>query len=114
MVRDDACAAAIPGADWDLTLDEWKAALAALQDYSSKTWAEIFAMPAPGSPRNHQQDAESLNSAARALYERTAETPFRIRLGGTRRLWGHRAGGVFYPLFYDRDHKASPTAKRHT
>jgi len=33
---------------------------------------------------------------------------FRFRLGNKRRLWGILDGDVFYPLWWDADHKVYP------
>jgi hypothetical protein len=108
------CLADIPGSDWQLSLDEWKDMLRVLQGFTTDTWGQILTMQASGSPRNHYQDLNSLHPELAGMVEGVAEVAFRIRLDGTRRVWGFCHGVTFYPMLYDRDHKGYATKMKHT
>jgi len=114
MVADPLSAQAVPGADWLLDLSEWKHILQVLQDFTEHTWAQIAAMEASGSPRNHAQDTATLNPAMRDLYRGISDQAYRLRLSGAGRLWGHRVGDVFYPMVFDRGHQVYEVHKHHT
>ena len=114
IVADTDSALAISGADWALGLDEWKHILQVLQDFSQLTWAQIAAMEASGSPRNHAQDVATLHPAIHRLYQGISEQAYRLRLTGAGRLWGHRVGDIFYPMVYDRGHQVYQVTKHHT
>lgn len=37
-----------------------------------------------------------------------------LRLSGLERVWGHRDGHVFYPIWWDPLHEVCPSPKKHT
>jgi hypothetical protein len=37
-----------------------------------------------------------------------------LRVSGERRIWGHRVGHVFYPVWWDPEHAVCPSEKKHT
>jgi len=116
----------------DLTSHEWSASptdgatlleiLNFLQGMERLTWREIRDQITGGNtrrgPKHKTIPVESLIPAAQA---RLAELElddhtelFRFRLGNMKRLWGVFVGGhhVFYPVWWDPDHKICPSRDR--
>lgn len=93
-----------------------------LCDVSASTWDEIRAQQTGGRNRHKKHHSQSFDSVVPAAQQRIAdrrldetfEEFFRFRLSGEQRLWGFQVGGVFYVLWWDRNHEVTPTALRHT
>jgi hypothetical protein len=108
---DRKCADTIPGADWSLSFNEWKALLARLQECSEKTWAEVLREMATGSGRNHFQDTDTVAPAVAGQIPAGGGEVFRLRINSRARLWGYCSRDIFYPMVYDRDHKVYTPVK---
>jgi hypothetical protein len=84
------------------------------------SWTEVRAMMAHGQRRGDNKHKfipiEHLcGDAQRRLVELQLDDfdqLFRFRLGNMERLWGVVEGGVFYPVWWDPQHKVCPSADR--
>jgi hypothetical protein len=97
-----------------LTNDEAGEILRFLCDISQRTWADIMSQRRDtGGMVHHTQEIETVCQAAQdritdlGLDERF-EMLFRFGLGPRKRLWGFATDGVFYVLWWDRDHQVCP------
>jgi hypothetical protein len=85
-----------------------------LCEMSRYTWREITDRRRPnGKVMHHEQPIETVCPEAQsritelgldAVFERL----FRFELGSRKRLWGFATEGVFYVLWWDRDHQVCP------
>lgn len=84
----------------------------ALHSYEGQKWKEVRQKP-----HCHPWDVEDI---PKEFYERLqqrqidAEGLFQISLGGKPRVFGHKAGGYLYLIWYDPDHKFWPTEPKNT
>jgi hypothetical protein len=87
-----------------------------LQEMERLTWTEVFAQLAgskKGSHRKHHaMPAEQLCAEAQRRLQHLRlddfDELFRFRLGNKRRLWGILDAEIFYPLWWDAEHKVYP------
>lgn len=86
-----------------------------LQQVGERTWDELSTWRENGRHAHHEQAIDTLCDEARqrivdlGLDERfTGDTIFRFGMGPRQRLWGFTRDGVFYVLWWDRDHKVCP------
>ncbi|MCL2803659.1 MAG: hypothetical protein FWD29_06885 [Micrococcales bacterium] len=114
MIRNDKLTKSIPGANWDLSFDEWHRLLTVLQEATKLTWREVLNQGSPGSPRNHHHDVTALHHDVKPLFHGVAETAFRMRLDGAERIWGYTTGTTFWIMLFDRNHQVYQIEKRHT
>lgn len=88
--------------------------------YSSMTWAEIKKQTHDGGKsKHHEIDAASLSSEAveriRAKkLEEATDSIFSFALQNKLRILGIREGRYFHVLWYDPEHEACPSKKKHT
>lgn len=99
---------------WGVDGDALRGILAFLVQMEKTTWADIVSRGAGNGRRmHHAQPIESLCPEARArlkqLHLDDRDEMFRFRLGGKLRLWGFLVEDVFYPVWWDPDHKVYPT-----
>lgn len=111
--EDDTCAWT-----WDVTPKELSDFLHFMTECSKRKWGEIEADRTGGKDRrkkHHFQDVASLPACARARLfkhlDETYTTLFRLRYGGTQRIWGVRDRAVFRLLWLDLHHQVYPTEK---
>jgi hypothetical protein len=96
------------------TDDEAPAILRFLCEISTRTWSEIMAKRrASGGMEHHLQEIADVCPAAQARIterglDQLAEMLFRFGVGDRGRLWGFATDGVFYVLWWDRDHQVCP------
>lgn len=91
-----------------------------LSEMERLTWTEVRAQMAGGNRRRGEKHkaipVEHLcGEAQRRVQELRLEEfdeLFRFRVGGTKRLWGVVYDDVFYPLWWDPDHKVCPGQDR--
>ena len=80
-----------------------------------QTWHEIFSS---NRKRNHLNRVEGFSPKAQKRLRELGRDEFlelhSIRLTGTGRLYGVLRGGVFYIIWWDRDHLVYPSRKKHT
>lgn len=101
---------------WQVEPSTVRKILAFLQDMERLTWTEIRAQLTGGyrrrGPKHKFIPADHLCEAAkRRLIELELDEfdqLFRFRLGNMERLWGVVDGEVFYPVWWDPDHKVCP------
>lgn len=87
-----------------------------LKNMSNLTWNEIMNQRTGNDGRrqkHHFQEFHTIIPEANKIikkfkYDEVFENLFRFRLGGVHRLWGFLKNGVFYVLWWDRDHKIYP------
>ena len=83
-----------------------------LQQYETMTWGEI---EGEGS---HFINVDNCSQEARRRLREIElddlEQLFSLRIGGRERIFGRRGGSVFYVLWWDPDHKISPSKMKHT
>jgi hypothetical protein len=99
--------------------DEAKLFVGFLCDTANSTWNEIRQQTTGSTtvrPKYHGQDFQSLSKQAQDLirqrrHDEIFERIHRFRLGGTERLWGFEKNGVFYVLWWDRDHCVDPQTR---
>jgi hypothetical protein len=83
-------------------------------EMSALYWHEIHSQTTGGRERHRKHHAQSWDSicdeAQRRWLEigRDEEELFRFRAGGRERLWGFRAGHVFYLVWWDAEHQIYP------
>ncbi len=88
--------------------------------YSSMTWAEIKRQTHDGGKsKHHEIDVESLSLKAveriRAKHlEEATDSIFSFALQNKLRILGIREGRFFHVLWYDPEHQACPSQKKHT
>lgn len=93
-----------------------------LCEISRSRWGELLAQETGGRNRHkkhHSYDfgtvaAEAQARLAELRHDETFSEFFRFRLSGEGRLWGYVRDGVFYVLWWDADHKVSPSTRRNT
>lgn len=91
----------------------WDEIFLKLQNFESMTWGEIE----QDRKRNHPVSVDKFIVEARRRLEQLQidqDELFRFRFTGKQRLWGIRSLNVFTILWWDPDHKISPSPKRHT
>lgn len=109
-------------ASWPTESFELLKILSFLQDMERLTWLEIRSQMTGGNQRRGKKHkpipVEDLIAEAQArlleLKLDDFDEVFRFRLGNMERLWGvipvdHH---IFYPVWWDRDHKVCPSADR--
>lgn len=99
----------------------WEDIYPKLQSLETQTWNNILV---DSKKQHHTIDVEKLNSRAVAhleeiRYDTQGMQLVSLRLDSTHRLYGFRQNGVFYILWYDRNHGDNDTcvvrsAQRHT
>ena len=99
---------------WAVDGEALQRILAFLAEMEKTTWADIVSRGAGNGRRmHHAQPIESLCPEARARLRQLnlddRDEMFRFRLGGKLRLWGFLDGDIFYPVWWDPDHKVYPT-----
>lgn len=89
-----------------------------LCDISSNTWADIRNQTTntkrAGHRKHHEMPFdgvcdEALRRIQQRRFDEQFEELFRFRLDGRARLWGFQSNGVFYPVWWDPEHKVYPT-----
>jgi hypothetical protein len=89
-----------------------------LADVSRSTWNEIKTQTTGGKNRRKKHHDQPVDGLCKEAQDRLSALHldeifpgeiFRFRLGGTKRLWGFVVEGVFYVIWWDRDHKVYPT-----
>jgi hypothetical protein len=101
---------------WQLGEEDLHEIVRFLRDMERLTWTEIYAQLTSskrGSHRKHHQMpvTQLCGDAQRRLEELRLDDfdeLFRFRLGNTRRLWGIIDDDVFYPVWWDANHKVYP------
>lgn len=89
-----------------------------LVQHARETWRHICALTARSKRRllryhHHQDVAEILKEAQDRWLDldlKQHHTAFRFRMGSRRRLWGYRVGHVFHVVWWDTEHRISPTS----
>ncbi len=89
----------------------------ALLDLCKLTWTEIRARTGPGNHQQHRihhdQDISTLCSSAQkrlasARYAELGGEIFRFKIDTYERLWGFEFSGMFFAVWWDRDHEVYP------
>ena len=85
-----------------------------ISEVSKNEWREILMQNSGGHKKHHHHEFASVCKEARDLialmkHDERFEELFRFRLTGKKRLWGFKQGEVFYPLWWDAEHKIYPT-----
>lgn len=83
-------------------------------EMSALYWHEIHGQTTGGKDRHYKHHTQSWDSLCAEAQERwldlgrSEDELFRFRAGGKERLWGFRAGHVFYVVWWDPDHRIYP------
>lgn len=90
---------------------EAHALLSFMSEVGKLTWAEI--RPRKGKPPHHIQTIDTICREAQDRItelgiDHLVELLFRFGVGNKGRLWGFVINGVFYVLWWDRDHQVCP------
>jgi hypothetical protein len=97
---------------WHLLADP-RELLELLFHWSGSSWMELRQQRVDGRFRHHAQPVTSLCKDAqdRLAHLQLDDQPemFRFRHGNTGRFWGFVLEGVFYPVWWDPNHKVYPT-----
>lgn len=103
---------------WDISPEQLKDFLTFMAECSKRTWGEIESDRTGGKNRHkkhHLHEVASLPACARdrlvGHLDESYTTLFRLRFGGTQRVWGVRERAMFRLLWLDLDHKVYPTDK---
>lgn len=102
---------------WDVDQHGMRRVMELLAAMERMTWKEIFDLKTGGRRRGALHKfipIESLCAAAQQrLYELNIDFDmlFRFRFGNMGRLWGalRMSSGIFYPIWYDADHRVCPS-----
>jgi len=105
--------------DWSWpTGDEARALLDVLFELTHTSWSELATQQTgPAHKRRPKHHSEQIADLCKEAQDRIVELHldetfgdelFRVRFGGTGRLWGYKLDGTFYVLWWDRDHKVRP------
>ncbi len=86
------------------------------------TWREIRQMRAGGKKRWRRYHRQAFDAVCPDAQRRIAqlghdeqfEELWRFRIDQKKRLWGYEVDGVFYLLWWDKDHKVCPTEPGNT
>jgi hypothetical protein len=85
-----------------------------LRQFESMTWNEIER----ANKQHHFNSAENFSKEAKermnTLQMDDLDQMFSFRLMGTERIYGYRDRWIFYPIWWDPDHKVYPVEKRNT
>jgi hypothetical protein len=88
-----------------------------LKQMERLSWQEVWLQQAGGHGRRGPKhkyipiehcDLDAQQRLGELELEEYNESWFRFRLAGTERLWGVLQEGVFYPVWWDHDHKVCP------
>lgn len=103
---------------WDISAKDLKGFLTFMAECSKRTWGEIESDTTGGKNRHkkhHFHEVDRLPKCAqdRLLHhlDESYTNLFRLRYGGTQRVWGVRERAAFRLLWLDLDHKVYPTEK---
>ncbi len=113
--EDDSCAWT-----WDLAPRDLKEVLTFLTGMSARTWGEIEADRTGNKARHkkhHDMDVADLAECAQDRFRNhlaevadgSYDTVFRLRYGGTKRVWGIRERSLFRVLWCDLKHAVYPS-----
>jgi hypothetical protein len=108
------------GWSWQITPEVLRKIVTFLIEMERLTWNDVRSQMAGGERRRGAKHkpipVSSLCPVARdrivELELDEFEEMFRFRLGNMERLWGVVRDGVFYPVWWDPDHKVCPSAER--
>lgn len=105
--------------EWSWKIDQGasRRVMGLLASMERMTWREIFDLKTGGRRRGALHKFIPLESLCPAAQQRLFELNidfdrlFRFRLGNMDRLWGAlpMSSGIFYPIWYDADHKVCPS-----
>jgi len=101
---------------WQVTANDLQQIVTFLKQMERLTWTEIYAQITSsrnGSHRkHHSMPVEQLCSEAQRRLQQLQlddfDELFRFRLSNKGRLWGIIEGHVFYPVWWDPEHKVYP------
>jgi hypothetical protein len=101
---------------WRLGVADLNEIVRFLREMERLTWTEIYAQLTSGKRGSHRKHhampvAQLCGEARRRLEELRLDDfdeLFRFRLGNMRRLWGIVDGEVFYPVWWDAEHRVYP------
>jgi hypothetical protein len=85
-----------------------------LCEMSRYTWTEIMGQRRDSGGMIHHEQAidtvcqEAQDRITELGHDQRFEWLFRFAIGGRKRLWGFVTDGVFYVLWWDRDHQVYP------
>lgn len=102
---------------WKVTGEDLREIIDFLSEMERLKWPEVLAQLTSGKKASHRKHhsmptAQLCVEAKRrleAIQLDDVDHLFRFRLGNKRRLWGVLAEDVFYPVWWDADHKVYPT-----
>jgi hypothetical protein len=105
---------------WKIDLDRVGKVMAFLTQMERNTWRQIMDQKTGGDRRGALHKFIRVESLCSAAQQRLGELEidfdklFRFRLGNMHRLWGvlPMPSGIFYPIWYDPDHKVCPGKDR--
>jgi hypothetical protein len=100
------------GGEWGWTMEDAERILDFLRTVSQSKWHELMAMTAGRHKRHHWQPVKSLDDPAKdrlAQLHWDMDDIFRFRSSGKERLWGFIDGDLFYPIWWDPNHRVYPT-----
>jgi len=107
------------GWSWGIQEAPLRKIVAFLTEMERLTWAQVRAQLTGGSRRGPKHKAIPVDHLCPVAQRRLRELQlddfeemFRFRLGNMERLWGMILDGVFYPVWWDQDHKVCPGKDR--
>ena len=83
-----------------------------LRSYESMTWGEIEGAESHFVERD--QCCKEARDRLVELRQDDVDTLFSFRISGRKRVWGIRDGRVLRLLWWDPEHRVSPSRKKHT
>lgn len=103
---------------WDISAQELKDFLAFMAECAQRTWGEIESDLTGGKDRHKKHHFQEVSSLPKCAQVRIVEhldesytTLFRLRYGGTQRIWGVRERARFRLLWLDLNHQVYPTER---
>jgi hypothetical protein len=102
---------------WDVNGSAVRKIVVLLREMERLTWKQVWALQTGGKRRGALHKFIPVESLCPAAQKRFLELRleefdqmFRFRLGNMERLWGVVYEGVFYPVWWDPDHKVCPSS----
>ncbi len=103
---------------WDISPQELKDFLTFMAACSKRTWGEIESETTGSKARHKKHHSHEVSSLPKCAQERllgqldeSYTTLFRLRYGGTQRIWGVRDRAIFRLVWLDLHHRVYPTEK---
>ncbi|MCM1439936.1 MAG: hypothetical protein NC131_12155 [Roseburia sp.] len=93
--------------------NDTEAFISKLKNFESRLWSDIIS----DRDRNHFIEIYKLAKCAQKRCDEiclVCDELFSLRLSGRERLFGVIEDGVFYIIWYDKDHEICPSLKKHT